>query len=44
MTNADYIYGLQYKSLNNLQNWLKSRRLVAQSEGDEAVYITLQDL
>ena len=44
MTSANYIYGLQYKSLNNLQNWLKSRRLVAQSTGDEAVYITLQDL
>ncbi len=44
MTNADYIFGLQYKSLNNLQHWLKSRRVVAQSTGDEAVFITLQDL
>lgn len=44
MTTANYIFGLQYKSLNNLQNWLKSRRLVAQSFGDEGVYITLQDL
>ena len=33
-----------YKSLNNLQHWLKSRRVVAQSTGDEAVFITLQDL
>ena len=44
MTNADYIFGLQYKSLNNLQYWLKSRRVVAQSQGDEAVFITLQDI
>jgi hypothetical protein len=44
MTNADYIFGLQYKSLNNLQYWLKSRRVVAQSHSDEAVFITLQDI
>ena len=44
MTNADYIFGLQYKSLNNLQYWLKSRRVVAQSDSDEAVFITLQDI
>jgi len=44
MTSADYIFGLQYKSLNNLQHWLKSRRVVAQSVGDGAVFITLQDL
>lgn len=44
MVAADYIFGLQYKNLNNLQHWLKSRRIVAQSSGDEAVYITLQDL
>ena len=44
MTNADYIFGLQYKSLNNLQYWLKSRRVVAQSNSDEAVFITLQDI
>lgn len=31
-------------ALNNLQHWLKSRRVVAQSTGDEAVFITLQDL
>jgi hypothetical protein len=44
MTDADYIFGLQYKSLNNLQYWLKSRRVVAQSNSDEAVFITLQDI
>lgn len=44
MVTADYIFGLQYKNLNNLQHWLRSRRVVAQSSGDEAVYITLQDL
>jgi hypothetical protein len=38
---ADYIWGLQMKSLRNLDHWLKRRRLVAQSSG---LYATLQDL
>jgi GNAT superfamily N-acetyltransferase len=40
----DYLYGLQYKKLGNLEHWIKSRRVVAESEGPEAVYITLKDL
>ena len=39
-----YIYGMQYKSLNNLKYWLRSRRLVAESYTAEAVYITLEDI
>lgn len=41
---VDYVYGLQYKSLGNLEHWIKSRRVVAQSEGEDAVYVTLKDL
>ncbi len=37
----DYICGLQFKELGNLQNWLKTRRVVA-SNND--LYLTLQDL
>lgn len=44
----DFIYGMQYKSLGNLDNWTKgsaiNRRLVAQSFSKEAVYITLEDI
>ena len=40
----DYLYGLQYKKLGNLEHWIKSRRVVAESDGPEAVYITLKDL
>jgi len=39
-----YIYGMQYKSLSNLNYWLRSRRLVAESYTTEAVYITLEDI
>ena len=48
-----YIYGMQYKSLGNLNNWIgtpekpKARRLFAQSHDDDSenpVYITLEDL
>ena len=49
MKGLDYIYGMQYKSLNNLQNWVgpKKRRLFAQSfepSSTNPVYITLEDL
>jgi GNAT superfamily N-acetyltransferase len=37
----DYIYGYQFKSLGNLQNWLGRRRLVAETT---TFYCTLQDL
>lgn len=39
-----YMYGLQYKSLGNLEYWLRSRRLVAESHTEEPVYITLEDI
>lgn len=35
-----YIWGLQLKGLNNLQHWLKRRRLVAESN---SCYATLED-
>jgi hypothetical protein len=38
---ADYIFGLQYKTLGNLQHWLNRRRLVAENKG---LYLTLEDL
>jgi hypothetical protein len=44
----DFIYGMQYKELGNLENWTSgstiNRRLVAQSETDASVYITLEDI
>lgn len=36
----DYIWGEQLKDLNNLNDWLKIRRLVAENEES---YVTLQD-
>ena len=39
--NIDYVWGLQYKSLNNLDMWLKRRKLAA--ENDE-LYVTVQEL
>jgi GNAT superfamily N-acetyltransferase len=36
----DYIFGMQLKSLNNLPQWLKRRRLVADCGG---VWVTLAD-
>lgn len=36
----DYMWGEQMKGLNNLADWTKRRRLVAESNGS---YITLQD-
>ncbi len=38
---ADYIWGLQLADLNNLEHWLKRRRLVAKTD---RMYATLQDL
>jgi hypothetical protein len=35
----DYIWGQQFKSLNNLKNWLKRRELVATTD---SVYITAE--
>ena len=44
----DFIYGMQYKSLGNLQNWTKessiNRRLAAESHTDQPVYITIEDI
>jgi GNAT superfamily N-acetyltransferase len=44
----DFIYGMQYKELGNLENWTSgstiNRRLVAQSETDAPVYITIEDI
>jgi len=37
---VDYIWGLQLESLNNLEHWLKRRRLVAKKPG---LIATLQD-
>jgi hypothetical protein len=39
-SNADYIFGLQYKSLKNLNDWVKIRRLVAKSAN---FYCTLEE-
>lgn len=36
----DYIWGLQLKSLNNLNDWLKRRKLVATTE---ECYVTLEE-
>lgn len=41
---VDYIYGMQYKSLGNLDYWLRSRRLVAESFTAEPVYFTIEDV
>lgn len=41
---VDFIYGMQYKSLGNLDYWLRSRRLVAESFTVEPVYFTLEDV
>jgi hypothetical protein len=38
--NYDYMWGYHLKSFNNLPDWLKRRRLVAE---DPSVYITLRD-
>ena len=38
---ADYIWGLQFKSLNNLNDWLKRRQLVAENGG---VYLTAEKI
>lgn len=38
---VDYIFGLQYKSLNNLDHWLRRRRLVAYND---TTYCTLEDV
>jgi len=38
--NIDYVWGLQYKGLNNLDMWLKRRKLAA--ENDE-LYVTVQE-
>ena len=35
----DYIWGQQFKGLNNLQDWLKRRELIAEADN---VYITAQ--
>ena len=37
----DYIFGSCYKSLNNLQFWLKSRRLIGENKTS---FCTLMDL
>lgn len=42
--NVDFIYGMQYKSLGNLDYWLRSRRLIAESFIAEPVYFTLEDV
>ncbi|HTF98018.1 MAG TPA: hypothetical protein VL995_17920 [Cellvibrio sp.] len=44
ISNIDYIYGMQYKSLSNLTFWLRTRRLVAESFTEEPVYFTLEDI
>jgi hypothetical protein len=41
---VDFIYGMQYKSLGNLDYWLRSRRLIAESFTAEPVYFTLEDV
>ena len=41
---VDFIYGMQYKSLGNLDYWLRSRRLIAGSFTTEPVYFTLEDV
>lgn len=38
---VEYVWGLQMRSLNNLKDWLKRRRLVAESP---ECYATLEDL
>lgn len=38
---ADYIWGVQLKSLGNLEQWLRRRRLVAENP---EMYLTLEDL
>ena len=38
---ADYLWGIQLKSLKNLKEWLHRRRLVAENE---EAYLTLEDL
>jgi len=38
----DYIWGLQQSNLNNLQHWLKRRKLVAQSPGMNVTYARLR--
>ena len=38
---ADYIWGLQYKGLNNLEHWLRRRRLAAENE---ELNVTVEDL
>lgn len=38
---ADYLWGVQLKSLKNLKEWLHRRRLVAENE---EAYLTLEDL
>jgi len=41
---VDFVYGMQFKSLGNLDYWLRSRRLVAESFTAEPVYFTLEDV
>ena len=42
MTEYDYVWGYQVKTLNNLQNWIRSgRRLVGETESS---YLTMMDL
>jgi len=38
---VDYVWGLQLKGLGNLQQWLKRRKLAAETSG---MYITVEDL
>jgi GNAT superfamily N-acetyltransferase len=38
--NIDYVWGLQYKDLNNLDMWLKRRKLAAERDN---LYLTIED-
>jgi hypothetical protein len=38
---VDYVWGIQYKDLGNLQQWLRRRKLAAESDG---LNITVEDL
>jgi len=42
MRNYDYVWGMQLKSLNNIDNWIRyGRRIVAEGESS---YVTLMDI
>ncbi len=40
----DYVFGQQLKNLNNLNDWLKRRRLVGELPDFGGIYVTLADL